>query len=155
MKRRDFIQIVAVTAAGILPVWLPEEKHDAVDRMMQVFRDLRASREGLCPDIAISRLTRTFADFRLAGCEIEELHPSEREWRRWKPPVGYSYSHRCNWHIAALTGPVPGTDDWKAIPVGGSGRKLRCIICETEDLHPRWFDHPVLLRRQFLKVSCG
>lgn len=86
------------------------------------------------------RLRRTFRDLAAQGYRVEYLQLSVDEWRLWKPPCGYSYRDRCNAHVAALAG-------------GRLERRLRCLICEKNDLHPEWMENPVLLRGYFFKVS--
>jgi hypothetical protein len=133
MRRRDFIM---TTTGAAIAATLPLPALDSAGRMLQVFRRLRASREGLLPDIALDRMTRTIADLRSAGIEIA---PTQLD-REWRPPVGLNYAYRCNWHVAALAGPL-------------GRRKLRCLICESEDLRPEaWMTHPFLLRGEYFRV---
>jgi len=133
MRRRDFIM---ATTGAVVAATLPLPALDPTDRMLRVFRQLRASREGLVPDIAFSRMGRTIADLRMAGVEIVPT----RVDRSWRPPVGLNYADRCNWHVAALAG-------------ARGVRKLRCLICE-EDLRPEdWMTHPFLLRGEYFRVG--
>jgi hypothetical protein len=133
MRRRDFI-MTTTGAAGLVALPLPAL--GATGRMLRVFRELRASREGMLPDIAFSRMARTVSDLRTAGVEIVPT----RVDRSWRPPVGLNYTHRCDWHVAALAGPL-------------GRRKLRCLICE-EDLRPGdWLTHPLLLRGEYFRVG--
>ncbi len=137
MRRRDFITTTGAAIAATLP--LPAL--DPTDRMLRVFRQVRASREGLCPDIALDRMTRTIADLRAAGIEIVRTQvecPLPRS--SWRPPVGLNYAHRCDWHVAALAG-------------FRGRRKLRCLICETEDLDSKWTHYPFLLRSEIYRVN--
>jgi hypothetical protein len=136
--RREFI----ITSAGVaIAATLPLPAVDA-GRMLRTFRELRASREGLFPDIAVHRMTRTIDDLRAANIEIGRI---EVETRReipgnWRPPVGFVAHTRCNWHEWAFAGPQ-------------LRRKLRCLICETEELHPDWIRNPFLLRSGFYRVA--
>jgi hypothetical protein len=133
MRRRDFIMTTGAAIAATLP--LPAL--DPTGRILRTFRQLRASREGLLPDIAFSRMARTIADLRTAGVEIVPT----RVDRSWHPPVGLNYAHRCDWHVAALAGPL-------------GRRKLRCLICESDDLRPEdWMAHPFLLRGEYFRVG--
>ena len=139
MRRRDFIM---TTTGAAVAATLPLPALDRTDRMLRVFRQVRASREGLCPDIALDRMTRTILDLRAAGVEIVR---TEVELRReapvnWRPCAGFSLSRRCDWHEEALAGRC-------------YQRKLRCIICETEELHPEWIRNPILMRGGFYRVK--
>jgi hypothetical protein len=123
MRRRDFIQMafVAATAAAC----------DVAD-MMPLFVATPF------PWRVDDRLLRTLHDLAMAGFRFEVLRLSEAEWRRIKPPVGYSYRDRCNAHTAALAGKP-------------TQRKLRCLICEAHEV-PHFWRWPVLLRGQFLRI---
>jgi len=57
--------------------------------------------------------------------------------REWRPPVGLNYAHRCDQHLAALSGPL-------------GRRKLRCLICES-DLSEEWQAHPFLLHGEYFR----
>ncbi len=138
MRRRDFIM---TTTGAAVAATLPLPALDPAGRMLQVFRQLRASREGLLPDIAFGRMTRTIADLRAAGIEIVRTQvecPLPRS--SWRPPVGFAPHSRCNWHEWAFAGPR-------------LQRKLRCLICETEELHPEWIRNPFLMRSGFYRVK--
>lgn len=132
MRRRAFL----LTSAGAaVAAALPSLALNPAGRMIRIFRQLRATREGLQPDIAVDRMTRTIADLRAAGIEIERTAGGER------PPVGFpGFTHRCMWHESALAGAV-------------GRRKLRCVICETEDLNPEWIRNPFLMRGGFYRVA--
>ena len=135
MRRRDFL----LTSAGAaVAAALPLPAMNPAGRMLRTFKELRATREGLLPDIALDRMTRTIQDLRAAGIEIVR----EVETRRvegWRPLVGFSFNRRCDWHKEALAGRQ-------------YERKLRCLICETEDLNPEWIRNPVLMRGGFYRV---
>jgi hypothetical protein len=103
---------------------------------LDVLRSIRRSRRGLTPDIGVPRLDRTLQDLHLAGID---LVPCRNLSRKWRPPVGYAYTHRCDWHTAGLAGRL-------------YERKLRCLVCETEYLHPDWMLYPVLLPHQWYLV---
>jgi hypothetical protein len=128
MNRKEFITGMNGAAALPLPAL------DPAYWMLRVFRQLRASREGLCPDIALDRMARTIADLRMASVEIVRTRGEG-----WRPPVGFAPHSRCDWHEWALAG-------------AHSRRKLRCIVCETEDLDPEWIRNPFLMRSGFYRV---
>jgi hypothetical protein len=133
VKRRKFIAtLVGTAAATALP--LPV---DSAGRMLRTFRQLRASREGLCPDIALSRMERTIADLRAAGVEIRRIPAGESG--DWRPPAGFGPHFRCNWHEWVLAGSY-------------ARRKLRCLICEGEELDSEWIRNPFLMRSGFYRV---
>jgi hypothetical protein len=139
MRRRDFIM---TTTSAAVAATLPLPALDPAGRMLRVFRQLRVSREGLLPDIALDRMTRTIADLRTAGIEIVG---TEVELRRevpvnWRPCAGFSFSRRCGWHEESLAGRC-------------YQRKLRCLICETEELDPEWIRNPILMRSGFYRVK--
>jgi hypothetical protein len=96
---------------------------------LNVLRSIRRSRQGLTPDIAVSRLDRTLQDLRTAGID---LVPGNNLSRKWRPPVGYAPHYRCEWHQSGLAGRL-------------YERKFRCLVCETEELHPEWMLFPILL----------
>ena len=111
---------------------------DPARLMLQTFRRLRGSRDGLCPDITVSRMARTLADLRAAGIEIARIPAGDSV--DWRPPVGFAPRFHCIWHEWALAG------SW-------SRRKLRCLICETEELDPKWIRNPFLMRGGFYRVK--
>jgi hypothetical protein len=92
------------------------------------------------PDTMADRMSRTLADLRAAGFEVAHTSVETRRVAgSFRPPVGYCYAHRCGLHIAAFAGPV-------------LQRKLRCLICETAELHPDWVRYPFLLLKDFKRV---
>jgi len=99
---------------------------------LDTLRSIRRSRRGLTPDIAVARLDRTLQDLRLAGID---LVPVSGLSNRWRPPVGYSYQHRCDW----ASGGIRRTEVRTEVTLSG--------VCETEQLeHVGWTRYPILLR---------
>jgi hypothetical protein len=140
MNRRSFLRFIGVGGVsfpGLMALPLPAL--DPAGQMLRIFRELRTSREGLCPDIAVDRMARTIADLRAAGVEIVRTTvETARVPGTWRPPVGFVPHARCDRHEWAFAGPR-------------LQRKLRCLICETEELHPDWIRNPFLLPSGFYR----